>query len=132
MRLQRGDTLVVPGMSLQVYVLGAVRTGGPQNLRTGATLLDALGQAGGVTPTALLKDGYVLRRDATGGTTRLPLHLDLLLQKGMTSADMGLAGWRQDRGSRVRAALALGHREGAALPDAPDAAVRVVSPDARN
>jgi protein involved in polysaccharide export with SLBB domain len=54
-------------------------------------LLDAIGQAGCVTSTASLRDAYLLRRELkTGATTRVPLHLDLLLNKGQTSADVPL------------------------------------------
>jgi len=85
-RLRRGDSLFVPGMGLQVYVLGAVRTAGPVLLPTGASALDAVAQAGGTLPTARLDSAYVLRKAAAGAGSRVPLRLDLLL-KGQTSAD---------------------------------------------
>jgi len=60
--LRPGDTLVIPRLKEQVYVMGAVGTPGPQPIRPGDTLMDILGRAGGIAPTAQVKGILVYRR----------------------------------------------------------------------
>jgi protein involved in polysaccharide export with SLBB domain len=91
MRLGPGDTLAVPGMAAQVYVLGAVPNPGPYAVPADATLLDVLAMAGGVRPTANLRNAYLLRSaPGTSEVERIPLRLDLLLVKGDATADLAL------------------------------------------
>jgi len=60
--LQPGDTLVVPRLEDQVYVMGAVREPGPQPIRPGDRLMDLLGRAGGIAVTAKGQAVFVYRR----------------------------------------------------------------------
>ncbi|HTZ74147.1 MAG TPA: polysaccharide biosynthesis/export family protein [Candidatus Aquilonibacter sp.] len=89
-------TVVVEEMnSRQFNVLGKVLHPGSFPLNKPTRVLDALAQAGGFTEFAKVSKIYVLRRDATGTTTRLPFNYkrvtngqddqdDVLLQSGDT------------------------------------------------
>src|SRR5262249_4872854 len=60
-RLQPGDTIVVPAATKDVLVLGAVKTPGRLSLKQRDTLLAALAMAGGPTENADLLQAYVAR-----------------------------------------------------------------------
>jgi len=60
-RLQPGDTIVVPAATKDVLVLGAVKNPGRFNLKRRDTLLAALAVAGGPTENADLLQAYMTR-----------------------------------------------------------------------
>jgi polysaccharide export outer membrane protein len=81
--LNPGDTLVIPGFTTQVYVLGGVKAPGPYFVQSGARLLDAIAVAGGVTEFAQLDQAFVLRTPAgSAQAMRVPVDLHKLLMEG--------------------------------------------------
>lgn len=81
--LNPGDTLVIPGFTTQVYVLGGVKTPGPYFVQSGARLLDAIAVAGGVTEFAQLDQAFLLRTPAgSGQAVRVPVDLRKLVMEG--------------------------------------------------
>jgi polysaccharide export outer membrane protein len=81
--LNPGDTLVIPGFTTQIYVLGGVKTPGPVFVRSDARLLDAIATAGGVTETARLEEAFVLRASTNSAQAmRIPTNLRKLLMEG--------------------------------------------------
>lgn len=81
--LSPGDTLVIPGFTTQIYVLGGVKTPGPVFVRSDAHLLDAIATAGGITETARLEEAFVLRASSNSAqATRIPTDLRKLLMEG--------------------------------------------------
>jgi protein involved in polysaccharide export with SLBB domain len=97
--VESGDRIFVPPVSGLVTVKGAVFGRGGYRLRSsalttekerisegmyellpGERVADAIRKAGGITPWADLKAGYMLRRDPSGSTTkRIPLNLHAVL-----------------------------------------------------
>jgi len=63
-RLENGDTVLVPPMGAKVTVEGAVRRPAVYELRTEKTLADVLAMAGGILPTATLRNIQVQRLEA--------------------------------------------------------------------
>jgi protein involved in polysaccharide export with SLBB domain len=63
LELKPGDTFVVPKTLDLVYVLGQVSRPGPMPLKTGDTLADVIGRAGGPTALADAKKILVLRKE---------------------------------------------------------------------
>ncbi|UCH33725.1 MAG: SLBB domain-containing protein [Armatimonadota bacterium] len=90
--LRPGDTLIVPGMAMQVYVLGGVMRPGPYSMPADARLLDAIAVAGGVAPTAQLDKAYVLRSAASDSepASKQPVNLRTLLVDGDLSGNAEL------------------------------------------
>jgi polysaccharide export outer membrane protein len=82
--LKPGDTLVIPTLSTQVYMLGGLKAPGPYYLPTSARVMDAIAVAGGVTDAAQLDQAYLLRRPqgGVGQAVRQPVNLRKLLTDG--------------------------------------------------
>ena len=72
-----------------VYLVGQVKSPGSYEIRVGWTVMEAIAQAGGVTPKAALKKATLLRR---GSTQTVTLDLDRLLVKGDQTANVALEG----------------------------------------
>ncbi len=78
---QPSVTVIVEEMnSRQFNVLGKVQHPGSFPLNKPTTVLDALAQAGGFTEFARTNKIYVLRRDASGSTTKLPFNYKRVAQ----------------------------------------------------
>jgi polysaccharide export outer membrane protein len=75
MRLEDGDTLLVPPLGPQVTVEGMVRRPGIYELLDERSLTDALALAGGILPTAALRHIEVQRVEAHEKRTMLTLDL---------------------------------------------------------
>lgn len=61
--LENGDVLILPAVEDRVYVLGEVKSPGPQDFRIGATAREYLAYAGGPTVRARFKNATVTFRD---------------------------------------------------------------------
>jgi protein involved in polysaccharide export with SLBB domain len=61
--LENGDVFVLPAIEDKIYVLGEVKTSGPQDFRPGATVREYLTLAGGPTVRGRFKDAFVTLRD---------------------------------------------------------------------
>ncbi len=61
-RLQPGDTIIVPRITEEVYVLGAVVKPGSYPIRDGDTIIDLIADAGGPSPTARVGKIAIVRR----------------------------------------------------------------------
>jgi protein involved in polysaccharide export with SLBB domain len=61
--LENGDVFLLPPVDDRVYVLGEVRSPGPQDFRPGATIREYLTLAGGPTVRGRFKDAFVTFRD---------------------------------------------------------------------
>lgn len=72
---------------LFVYLVGQVQNPGAYELRTGWTVMEAIAQAGGLTPKAALRKASLIRR-ATNQTQLLDL--DRIMLKGDQSANVAL------------------------------------------
>lgn len=89
--LERGDTLSIPSLASQVFLMGAVNHPGPVLLSQGATVLEALAQVGGLTPAAKPDQAYILRGTVGGaGGTRLPVKVGQMLAKADLTQNLGL------------------------------------------
>ena len=73
-RLQRGDSIVIPDVSEQVVVTGAIANPGLYPLTDDLNIVSLLARAGNQTPGALLSQAFVKRGDA-----RIPLDLTVFL-----------------------------------------------------
>jgi polysaccharide export outer membrane protein len=72
-------SVIVTGMhSYAVSVLGEVKTAGRYELKSTATVLDVLAQAGGITEFAKRSEIFVLRNGA-GGARRIPFDYDQVI-----------------------------------------------------
>lgn len=81
--LRPGDILVVPSrIESSIYVLGEVKTAGPQILNKPVHVTGAIAQAGGLTETADGTRASILRQGE-----RVPLNLLALLQDGTSTDD---------------------------------------------
>lgn len=63
---ERLPPIEIPEVTIDVYVLGAANTPGRVDVRKGATLLQALAQAGGLSPFAAKKRVQLRRVDKSG------------------------------------------------------------------
>jgi protein involved in polysaccharide export with SLBB domain len=61
--VENGDVFILPPVEDKVYVLGEVRTPGPQDFRSGLTVREYLALAGGPTVRARFKNAIVTFRD---------------------------------------------------------------------
>jgi protein involved in polysaccharide export with SLBB domain len=61
--LENGDVFILPPVEDRVYILGEVKSPGPQDFRSGATLREYLAYAGGPTVRARFKNAIVTFRD---------------------------------------------------------------------
>ncbi len=61
-RLQPGDTIIVPRITEEVYVLGSVVKPGIYPVREGDTIIDVIAEAGGPSPTAKIGKIAIVRR----------------------------------------------------------------------
>ncbi|MGE5530951.1 MAG: SLBB domain-containing protein, partial [Bacteroidota bacterium] len=87
MALLPGDVLMVPQkIESSCYVLGEVKTPGPQVLIKPLRVSSALANAGGLVPTADGARSYILR-----GQERVPVNLASLLQEGEGQQDVALS-----------------------------------------
>ncbi|MHB8995598.1 MAG: polysaccharide biosynthesis/export family protein [Armatimonadota bacterium] len=87
MALLPGDVLMVPQKTeSSCYVLGEVKTPGPQVLIKPLRVSSALAHAGGLVPTADGSRSYILR-----GEERVPVNLASLLQEGEGQQDVPLS-----------------------------------------
>jgi len=82
--LKPGDTLVVPALNTQVYLLGGLKAPGPYYVPGSARVMDAVALAGGVTDAAQLDQAYLLHRpqSGVGQAIRQPINLRKLLVEG--------------------------------------------------
>jgi protein involved in polysaccharide export with SLBB domain len=87
-KLQAGDTLVLPAIRQHVYVLGAVSRPGPYAMRTGYTLADYIGGAGGMLPQARERDLKVISKNPDG-SARMD-HVNMLKGARNAKADLTL------------------------------------------
>ncbi|MGC9317999.1 MAG: SLBB domain-containing protein [Armatimonadota bacterium] len=62
-RLQAGDTIIVPKISDEVYIFGAVVQPGKHAIHEGDTVIDAIANAGGPAPGARIGDVALIRRE---------------------------------------------------------------------
>jgi polysaccharide export outer membrane protein len=89
LKLQPGDTLFIPEERQRVYVFGAVGRPGFYYVKPNDRILDALNEAGGMTPDA---DAKVVRFVRPGTdkqpTTKQVLNLDDLFHKGDISKNI--------------------------------------------
>ena len=81
--LRPGDSLIIPGFSTQVFILGGVNRPGAYYVQEGTRVLEAIGQAGGVSDFAVLDQAKLLR--AAGGpggksSVQVPVNLRKLLE----------------------------------------------------
>jgi polysaccharide export outer membrane protein len=81
--LRDGDTLVVP-RAQSVLVFGQVKTPGAYSIAHGATILQALSLAGGVTDRGSTGRVYVVRTDAAGKKVETKVKLTDIVQPGDT------------------------------------------------
>jgi len=73
--------VIVSEMKSQKFnILGEVNKPGTYPLTNGATVLDAIALAGGFRDFAKQKSVYVLRRDASGGESRIPFNYKDVIQ----------------------------------------------------
>ena len=95
--LKDGGFFVDPHVTVQVTqpqtqsvsVVGEVETQGRYSVTPRTTVVDLLAQAGGLKETAG-DVGYVLRKDETGRTTRIPVNLNVLADsEGSTTPLLG-------------------------------------------
>jgi len=81
--LRDGDTLVVP-RAQSVFVFGQVKTPGAYSIAHGATILQALSLAGGVTDRGSTGRVYVVRTDGAGKKVETKVKLTDIVQPGDT------------------------------------------------
>ena len=93
-RLQRGDVIVIPDISEQVTVTGAIARPGPYALSDDLTIVSLLARAGDPTETASKSKAYVLRQGVT-----IPLDLNVFLS-GATDQP-SLTGFRLKAGDAL-------------------------------
>ncbi len=93
-RLQNGDVVVIPDISEQVTVTGAVARPGPYGLTDDLTIVSLLARAGNQTPAASLSKAYVIRQGI-----RIPLDLNVFLS-GSTEQP-SLTGFRLKPGDTL-------------------------------
>ena len=72
-----------------VYLVGQVLHPGAYELRTGWTVMEAIAQAGGLTPRAALRKASLIRR---GTNQTVPLDLERIVVKADQSANVALQG----------------------------------------
>jgi polysaccharide export outer membrane protein len=87
--LMPGDVLMIPTNKAQVAVLGDVHTPGTYPIPDGGTLnlIDAMTVSGGPAPDADSKKASILRRNAAGTLTVIPINVDALLKGKAQTAD---------------------------------------------
>lgn len=76
--LRDGDVINIPEANV-ISVLGNVARPGPVKFEERMTIVQAVTQAGGTTPSASTKSAYILRHTAEG-QARLPVRLDRILE----------------------------------------------------
>lgn len=75
-RLENGDTVLIPTLGSTVKVEGLVRRPAIYELRNEKTLAEVLDLAGGILPTATLRNIQVQRLEANEKRTMLSVHVD--------------------------------------------------------
>jgi polysaccharide export outer membrane protein len=73
-----GERVVGPARTIDVYVLGAANSPGMVEVKPGATLLQALAQAGGLSPFAAKKRVQLRRVDKSGAEQVYRFDLDAI------------------------------------------------------
>jgi protein involved in polysaccharide export with SLBB domain len=86
LRLQAGDTLIVPENRNRVVVIGEVVRQGEQPLEGADTVLDLLVRAGGPTGSAQLSKATLMRRNKAGPPEIIPVDLKKLTTKSNQEA----------------------------------------------
>ena len=81
-RLENGDTVLVPPLGPTVHVEGMVRRPGIYELRGEKSLAEVLELAGGILPTATLRNIQVQRLEANEKRTMLSVSLDPTASRG--------------------------------------------------
>jgi polysaccharide export outer membrane protein len=74
---------------LWVYMVGQVANPGAYELKTGWTVMEAVAQAGGLTPRAALRRASLIRRSTN---VTVPLDLERIVVKGDPAANVALQG----------------------------------------
>lgn len=92
LRLQAGDTLIVPENRNRVVVIGEVVRQGEQSLEGSDTVLDLLVRAGGPTGSAQLSKATLMRRSKDGPPEIIPVDLKKLTTKSNQNAIMVNSG----------------------------------------
>jgi protein involved in polysaccharide export with SLBB domain len=72
-----------------VYLVGQVVSPGAYEMKTGWTVVEAVAQAGGVTPKAALRKASLIRR---GTNVTIPLDLERIVLRGDQAANVLLQG----------------------------------------
>lgn len=93
--LKDGGFFVDPRVSVRVTqpqnqfvsVVGEVQTQGRYAVNSHTTIVDLLAQAGGLKDTAA-DEGFLLRKDDSGRTTRIPVNLNILTDSGGAPANL--------------------------------------------
>jgi len=87
-----GDVLLVPENRKMVAILGEVHEPANYPMPDGQALTPsaALALAGGPTPSANTRNGSILRRDATGKLTIIPVNFNAILSGKSTAAETPL------------------------------------------
>ena len=98
-RLENGDTLLVPPVGPQVTVDGMVRRPAIFELRSEATLAEAIDLAGGILPAAALKHIEVQRLEAH--EKRDMLSLDISEGAGAASVEQQLSEFKIQDGDQI-------------------------------
>ena len=93
-RLQRGDVVVIPDISEQVTVTGAIARPGPYSLSDDLTIVSLLARAGNPTADASKSKAYILRQGV-----RIPLDLNVF-SSGATDQP-SLTGFRLKAGDTL-------------------------------
>lgn len=74
------DVINVPKGN-EIFVLGQVARPGPVLYKDDLTLLQAISVAGGPSPAASTKSTYIIRKDEKGGSKKLKVRLDRIMEQ---------------------------------------------------
>lgn len=78
--LEPNDVINVPKGN-EVMVMGQVTRPGPVPYRENLTILQAVGAAGGPSPTASTKSAYIIRKSPNGISSKVKIRLDRIMEQ---------------------------------------------------
>lgn len=89
-KMEPGDTLMIPSNKLQYSVIGAVNSPGTRDYPEGETLtvMTAIARSGGQARDANIKEATLVRVAEDGTSTRTVINMEEVLKKGDTSKDI--------------------------------------------
>ena len=89
-KMEPGDTLMIPSNKLQFSVVGAVNIPGAKDFPEGepVTVMSAIARAGGTARDANIKEVTLIRGAEDGTTTRIVINLEEVHKKGDLSKDI--------------------------------------------